>query len=437
MLYIKRLEIENVRCFGTKQSVDFLNKKGKIAQWTVILGDNGSGKTTLLKSIVAMLPSPQNFLQKRSHLDTEYDLSIYTQWGKYWSLQRNQQKKNSKLKLTIYETARPFIQSKEGIPYDLLFEKNYNEPDEVYDHFYRPTLTTAVFSPVYCFAYGANRKVSPSSLSGNKLLEANETLFRDDAFLSSSEEFFLQMDYESAKSRRGSEQIDRIKTLLIKVLPKGIQDIRVAKTGPLLREVQVKTPYGWVNINELSLGYKTTIAWLIDFASKMIYYHGHSTNPFAEPTILVIDEIDLHMHPAWQYEIIENLTKLFPKTQFIVTAHSPLIVQTALDANIVLLKRRSDHVEIISDPDTVKTWRVDQILTSDLFGVENTRPKKIQKLLNERSKLLSKIELDEIDNNRLKEIEENLGEIPVYEDKYQRQAYSAIDKIADLLRAKN
>ena len=60
----------------------------------------------------------------------------------------------------------------------------------------------------------------------------------------------------------------------------------------------------------------------------------------------LVDEIDLHLHPKWQREIIGFLTQRFPNTQFIATAHSPLVVQAAEDANVVLLKRTGDHVLI-------------------------------------------------------------------------------------------
>ena len=62
MLYLKKLVIENVRCFGAKQKINFTDSDGKISQWTVILGDNGTGKTSILRSIVSLLPSPQSFL---------------------------------------------------------------------------------------------------------------------------------------------------------------------------------------------------------------------------------------------------------------------------------------------------------------------------------------------------------------------------------------
>lgn len=414
MLYIKSLEIENVRCFGKKQRIDFTTSDGKISQWTVILGDNGTGKTTLLRSIVSLLPPPQDFLEKRSQLDTGYELSIHGKWAKAWNLKHKNGEFASKLKLNVLECVTSFS-NKDAIEFGLEFATTHklNENDNSY--LLNNKYDTRLLSPVYCFAYGANRKMGEKSLSGEKLLEASLTLFDEEALLQNSEEYFLQLDYDTAKNRKGSDSINKVKEMLIRLLPSGVKDIRVAKTGRLRREVQIETPFGWVGINDLSLGYKTTMAWLIDFATKMMYYFEKSENPFDQPAILILDEIDLHMHPAWQKEIIENLTELFPKTQFVVTAHSPLIAQAALDSNLVLLKRNGDHVKVINEPDIIKSWRIDQILISDLFGLKDSRNRKVEKVLKQRRVLLLKEELNQTEKQQLKKLEAKIDEIPVAE----------------------
>jgi hypothetical protein len=65
-------------------------------------------------------------------------------------------------------------------------------------------------------------------------------------------------------------------------------------------------------------------------------------------------------------------------------------VQSAAGANLVLLKRRGDSTIIDNDPVSVKNWRVDQILTSDLFGIDSAHSQETQKLLKERTRILSK-----------------------------------------------
>ena len=430
MLYLKSLEIENVRCFSKKQRIEFTNADGEISQWTVILGDNGTGKTSILRSIVSLLPTPQSFLGKRNHLDTEYDLSINNGWRNSWDLKHKNGEQDSRISLIVSECEAPFSKVEFEMPltYSLNHKRsgsdNFNLLSSKYD--------TKVLSPVYCFAYGANRKMAEKSLSDEGFNNTSETLFKDEALLQNSSEYFLRLDYETAKSRKGSDELRKVKELLLKVLPDGVHDIQVVKAGRLQREVQVKTAYGWVRLNDLSLGYKTTIAWLIDFATKMIYYHEKSDTPFDQPAILILDEIDLHMHPAWQREIIENLTKIFSQTQFIVSAHSPLIAQAALISNLALLRRTGDHIRIINEPDIVRSWRIDQILTSDLFGLQDSRNIQIEKILARRRKLLLKDKADLTDNEKeeLKDLEGKLDEIPVAETPEYIKAMELILKIS-------
>jgi predicted ATP-binding protein involved in virulence len=94
-----------------------------------------------------------------------------------------------------------------------------------------------------------------------------------------------------------------------------------------------------------------------------------SDNPLAEPAIVLVDEIDLHLHPEWQRKIVSFLRGKFPKTQFIVTAHSPLVIQSADDINVVVLQKdkETDEVSIYQPKETnFQGWTVEEIL-SDLM----------------------------------------------------------------------
>ncbi len=435
MLYIKSLEIENVRCFSKRQRIDFTKSDGNISQWSVILGDNGTGKTSILRSIVSMLPSPQSFLGKRAHMDTNYDLSINNGWRNAWDLKHKEGEKDSKISLLVVESEKPFgddVVMEMSLEHS---ESHVNRNSDSDSYALTTKYDTKKISPVYCFAYGANRKMAAKTLSDESFSNTSETLFSDDALLQNSSEYFLRLDYETAKSKKGNAEKNKVKELLLKVLPSGVKDIDVFKSGRLQREVRVKTDFGWVKLNELSLGYKTTIAWLIDFATKMIYYHDKSDNPFDQPSILILDEIDLHMHPAWQREIIENLTALFPKTQFVVTAHSPLIAQAALDSNLILLKRIGDHVKVENTPDIIRSWRIDQILTSDLFGLKESRPKEIEKKINRRRTLLKKEELNDKQKQELERLNQEIDEMPIGETKAEIDAMDILKDFAQKLEA--
>lgn len=380
-----------------------------------------------------MLPAPQSFLEKRNHLESEHFLSYDSQWKFTWDLKHKEGEKNSLLSLNVVECEKPFSENIE-IEYELRREISHsNSLDEMYYRSYlyeQGMFDTKILSPVYCFAYGANRKMAEKSLSDDNLKNTNETLFKDEALLPNSSEYFLRVDYETAKNKKGNAEIIRIKELLIKILPSEVQDIKIKKSGRLQREVIVKTDFGWVKLNELGLGYKTTIAWLIDFATKMIYFHENSKNPFKEPAILVIDEIDLHMHPEWQREIIENLTMLFPNTQFIASAHSPLIAQAALNSNLVLLKKRGDHVVIENAPDIILSWRIDQLLTSDLFGLKEARSKKVEDKMTRRRFLLRKGDLTKLEEKELEDLNKEVYNMPIGETKSEIEAMDILKNFA-------
>jgi len=124
-----------------------------------------------------------------------------------------------------------------------------------------------------------------------------------------------------------------------------------------------------VRVDGLGYGYQTMIAWVVDLAKRLFERYPNSNNPLAEPAIVLIDEIDLHLHPEWQRKIIQFLTAQFPNTQFIVTSHSPLIVQSADNINLVLLEKKGEQVTI-TQPDitTYKGWTIEEIL-GELMGL--------------------------------------------------------------------
>lgn len=172
---------------------------------------------------------------------------------------------------------------------------------------------------------------------------------------------------------------------------------------------------------------------MVDFASRMFDLYPDSKNPLAEPAVVLVDEIDLHLHPSWQRKLMSYLSERFPNTQFIATAHSPLVVQAATDANIVLLRREGDHVVIDNDPQVIKGWRVDQILTSELFGLESARPPEYDTALAERKKILSKSKLTKKDRQRLKELEDQMP-LPTGETPRDIEAMDIIRRAAERLK---
>lgn len=90
----------------------------------------------------------------------------------------------------------------------------------------------------------------------------------------------------------------------------------------------------------LSDGYKGTISLIADIAYRMAVLNPQLQGSVIEktPGVVLIDEIDLHLHPAWQQRILNDLTTIFPEVQFIVTTHAPAVINSIQSANLVILE---------------------------------------------------------------------------------------------------
>ncbi len=144
----------------------------------------------------------------------------------------------------------------------------------------------------------------------------------------------------------------------------------------------------------------------------------------------------MHLHPKWQRTVIDKLSQHFPKAQFIATSHSPLIVQAALDkkANIVVCRKEGDKVIIDNDPEEVKGWRIDQILTSDLFELSSSKSVSFEEMRNEKTNILLKNKLTDLDKERLDFLNEKLNVSPVFSSKEAIDAEELIKRAAELLK---
>lgn len=82
-----------------------------------------------------------------------------------------------------------------------------------------------------------------------------------------------------------------------------------------------------LEIDQLSDGYKTMLGLAVDLARRMAAANPHMDDPLAAEAIVMIDEVDLHLHPAWQQRVVSDLLRCFPNTQFILTTHSSVVVE--------------------------------------------------------------------------------------------------------------
>lgn len=126
---------------------------------------------------------------------------------------------------------------------------------------------------------------------------------------------------------------------------------------------------------QLSDGYRNLLAIVLDFARRFAMANPSWSNPLEAPGILLIDEIELHLHPRWQQQVIPALRKAFPNTQLIVSTHSPAVLTTVKRENILLLG--ADH-QIERIPADVGTYGAENSrVLAEVFGA-HTRPQNIK-----------------------------------------------------------
>ena len=439
-IYFRSLELENVRCFGKRQRLDLTDKNDKPVQWVLILGDNGVGKTTLLQCLAWMRPVP--WLDKKTDKIEGAEPALNNEENEVWnslmrigsdvkvdleamlcigmSLCGTSEDEGRVLKTTIE------MKGKNG----LLQDRTVAGPDAV-------QFSPSLYSDIAIFAYGATRRPGTLKRDGEELSDPLASLFRESAELYDAEDILLKLDHRAKSGgEKDSEILERVKQILATVLP-DVEDqkkihIRAPQVFVSQKEpsgVQFETAYGTVPLSGLSLGYQTTLTWVVDLAMRLYARYPDSSNPLAKPGIVLIDNIDLHLHPRWQRRMMADITGLFPEVQFVATAHSPLIVQAAENAKLVVLGESDGEVFIDDDHELVNTWRVDQILASDLFGVP-TRSQYIEDLRKERNALLDRPDRSESDEARLQLLREELDRLPNAEDEDDRAALKLIREIA-------
>ena len=144
-------------------------------------------------------------------------------------------------------------------------------------------------------------------------------------------------------------------------------------------------------LSQLSAGYRNMLALVMDFARRLAQANPEMQNPLAAEAILMIDELDLHLHPTWQQKIIPDLKKVFPNTQIIATTHSPEVVTTVKQNQVKIL----EDYQIKECPSPTRGMKSSDIVRY-VLGLSDLRPD------TEESKTLTQL-FEAIDNGQLEE----------------------------------
>lgn len=296
---------------------------------------------------------------------------------------------------------------------------------------------------IFVSGYGAGSRTQGTADSQHYLaVDAVYSIFKPEVPLQNPELGIRRLVEAARKSRgkpeesesRAKEMLRYITQLLSGLLPFEDKDcIFLERAG-----IEMSGPWGRSEIGELGDGYNATITWVLDLLSWWFLrvssrggYHIKNING-----IVLVDEIEQHLHPLWQREILPLLQSAFPKIQFIMSTHSPLCAAGTADIGaekyqIIYMNRLNGKVEPKKIPLPLG-YRTDQILTSEAFGLSDTRNLNIEKKIKRYRQLSEKKSLNVKEQKELETLRllvQELPEVGQYEE--ERKVRS---ELRDLVR---
>jgi hypothetical protein len=274
--YFLSLEVGNIKCFKKKQFLDLSDGNGRPARWTVLLGANGTGKTTLLQ-VLAGYSTMLQFKGGTAFSGDPAGRFMLFHLARMRESFRRQDPPNPLVEIKALEGLNLSCATNRTRPHVLNFER-------FFDAILSANEMLIPDTPLICYAYGAGRRSRPLRREPYDL--DLEGVFPDQTELLSADEWLLQLDYSAAKPSpiQDSQQskLQMLKALLTRVLPE-VSRIRFTTPHEEVPSptVEFETPYGWVPLHGLGYGYRTMIAWIVDFASRMVERYPESSDPLA------------------------------------------------------------------------------------------------------------------------------------------------------------
>jgi energy-coupling factor transporter ATP-binding protein EcfA2 len=349
---IAKITIENIRSLS-HVTLDLAAASNDPARFTVLYGNNGVGKTTILRSIaLGLSPEPKAL----GLLETlKGDL-----------LKRGAARGSITIEVLDSSSRRYTIRTEIERNKDGTFSLRRVGDDKYPDDF------------LFLAGYGAGRQalVTSDPASSYEVDAALRSLFDYTAPLQNPELIFRRMASGSNNS------VDAIFLKVDVALGLEPRSTTMDSSG-----IVVQGPWGsFVPIGALGDGYQATLGWLVDFFGQHSLFDPDCALS-AVTGIILIDEIEQHLHPQWQREIIYRLSEQLPGVQFIATSHSPVCAGGVADLDeghgqIYVLQIKGEGVEAKPLP-LPAGMRYDQIFTSELIGLNVARDRKTEDILTE------------------------------------------------------
>lgn len=200
-------------------------------------------------------------------------------------------------------------------------------------------------------------------------------------------------------------QIEAVRHALSSFLPE-FKNLTVRR-NPLRMEVEKQGQR--LSVNQLSDGEKCMIALIGDLARRLSIANPTLGNPLLGHGIVMIDEIDLHLHPKWQRLVVPKLLEVFPNCQFIISTHSPHVITHVHPDSLYLLEQTSQGIRA-ERPSESFGKNVDRVL-EDLMGLNTTRPDDVEKELRSIFLDIDKGALG-VARNKIDSLRKSIGDDP-------------------------
>lgn len=406
-MFIEQITLKNIRGFADLD-FDLSRTDGKYAGWTVFTGDNGSGKSTLLKAIAVGLlgKDTSRSLQPSFHRwirDGAADEESSIQLEIVRCDEDDELVETGRAPASVFPAK---IALKNGGKETTLHaeipnstnRKTYQTPDR--------TIWSSEARGWFSCGYGPFRRVFGASPEATRQMVAPTTerfvtMFQEAASLAEVDQWMRLLKHKELEDKNDERrQLELVLELLRDdLMPNQITVDRVDSDGLWLKDRNgVQLAWG-----EMSDGYRAAAALLADIVRHLIGTYGlegltdkteDGKTVIKRSGVVLIDEIDAHLHPEWQREIGFWLKRHFPNIQFLVTTHSPIICQAADQNGLFVLPEPGsvNQPRPLTDEEYKKVIasRPDTILLTPAFGLQNTRSPQAVQARAELAKLEAK-----------------------------------------------
>ncbi|MEY4530760.1 MAG: hypothetical protein RLZZ156_1481 [Deinococcota bacterium] len=381
-MYIDEILLENIR--GFEKLLFSLQRPDKsYAGWTVFTGDNGSGKSTLLKAIALTLVSVDTVRVLEPNLNDW--VRVGTQSGLIViGIKPNTDDTFLKLRNDRRSFFAGWRVTKQS---NVFLERLPKTRTHKNDKKHHEKVSHSILSPDakgwFSCGYGPFRRIFGNTPDAKGSEKRFLTLFSESASLSEVNNWLKELDYKRLEGKTDSEQQLQtiIQLLNDDLLPNSVKVDRVDSDGIWLIDSR-GNQQTWGGMSD---GYRSVLSLLGDIMRHLFSAFDYKTlidkkdnRLFIKASgVVLIDEIDAHLHPEWQIKIGFWLKERFPNIQFLVTTHSPIICQAADENGLFVLPSPDSADEpraILGDEyQKIINARSDVILRSALFGLQNTR----------------------------------------------------------------